>query len=238
MSRQLEENRFQLQQLRYNKEARVTAMQKHCDHLNNMDTILTRVTNSVMKTVNLAHKLDLKIFATCPFSPQNNHPRPVEHPLAPSFVSPGRPSENEGMHPPSVDSVPNYSFVPPSSLATNGPRVSLVDSVPDQSSVPPSSPAPHCFSYVRLGGPISMPPCIPRATTWVPWTNLSPTMPTTPTILLVGPLQWTLRTWSTTPAKEDALHLPSRATRNNRHARCAQVSSTSRALHLQSTVGK
>jgi hypothetical protein len=49
MSRQLKEDCSQLQHLRDNKAAHVTAMQEHCNRLDNMDAILTCVTNSVIK---------------------------------------------------------------------------------------------------------------------------------------------------------------------------------------------
>ncbi len=43
MSGLLEENPSQLHQLQDNKAARVTAMQEHCNRLDNMDAILIRV---------------------------------------------------------------------------------------------------------------------------------------------------------------------------------------------------
>jgi hypothetical protein len=94
MSGLLEENWSQLQQLHDNKAARVAAMQEQRDRLDNMDAMLTHVTDSVMKTVYLAQELDSKILAS----------RPVEQTTAPGFVSPARPSANKGTHPPHVDS--------------------------------------------------------------------------------------------------------------------------------------
>jgi hypothetical protein len=58
MTGHLEENRSQLHQLC-----------KNCNHLDDIDAILTRVTDRVMKLGNLTHKLDLKMSANRPATP-------------------------------------------------------------------------------------------------------------------------------------------------------------------------
>jgi hypothetical protein len=150
MSGLLETSCTQLHQLHDNEAARVTAMQEHHDRLDNMDAMLIRVTESVTKTMNLAHEMDSKILASRPTS-TTDHQRPVDCPLAPGFVSPARPLANDMPHSSLVNSVPNHSFTPPNSLATGRPHPSSVDSVPDYSFILPSSPALHHFSHVRLG---------------------------------------------------------------------------------------
>jgi hypothetical protein len=125
MSGLLEENGSQLQQLRDNEAARVATMQEQRDRLDNMDAMLTRVTDNVMKTVYLAQELDLKILAS----------NPVKKPTAPGFVSPARPSANKGMHSPHIDS----SMTEPDNDAT------VSDYPAAQSSTP------HQFSNINLG---------------------------------------------------------------------------------------
>ncbi len=126
----LEENRSQLHQLRDNKAAWVTAMQEHRDCLDNINAILTHVTDSVMKSSNLAHELDSKLSAYRPATPPVKRPCPVDQPPAPSFVSPAQTSTNKGTCPSSVESDPGHALVPP------------------------AGPAPNRFGHVRLGNPI------------------------------------------------------------------------------------
>ncbi len=126
----LEDNRSQLHQLRNNEAAWVTVMQEHRDRLDDIDAILTRVTNSVMKLGNLVHKLDSKMSANRPATPQDDQPCPVEHPPAPSRMFPAWTSANKGTRP------------------------SLVESDPNHAPVPPAGPAPNHFSNVRLGPPV------------------------------------------------------------------------------------
>jgi hypothetical protein len=124
MSGLLEASRTQLHQLHDNEAARVTAMQEHCNCMDNMDAMLIRVTKSITKTMNLAQEMDSKILASHPTS-KTDHQRPVDRPLAPGFVSPARPSANNMPRSYSVDSVPDHSFVPLGSPATNGLRPPL-----------------------------------------------------------------------------------------------------------------
>jgi hypothetical protein len=102
MSGLLETNCTQLQQLRDNETARVAAMQEHHDQLDNMDAVLSRIYNNVMKSVNLAQEVDLKILASRQTASVDN-----QHPPAPGLISPPRPSETDTTQPPPDDSVPN-----------------------------------------------------------------------------------------------------------------------------------
>ncbi len=125
MSGLLEKNWSQLQQLRDNEAKRVAAIQEQRNRLDNMDAMLTHVTNSIMKTVYLAQELDSKILAS----------RPVEQPTAPGFVSPARPLANKGTHPPHIDS----PTTEPDDEAT-------VSDYPAAQSL-----TPHRFSNINLG---------------------------------------------------------------------------------------
>ena len=58
MSELLEASRTQLHHLRNNKAAQVTAMQEHCNRMDNMDAMLIRITKSITKTMNLAQETD------------------------------------------------------------------------------------------------------------------------------------------------------------------------------------
>ncbi len=92
MSGLLESNRAQLHQLRDNEHARVVGMQEHCNRLDNMDAILSRVYESVTKTNNLAQELDSKITASR-HTAQDEAKHPATNPPAPGFVSPARHTE-------------------------------------------------------------------------------------------------------------------------------------------------
>jgi hypothetical protein len=216
MSGLLETSRTQLHQLRDNKAACVNAMQEHRNRLDDMDTMLICVTKSITKTMNLAHEMDSKILASRPTS-KTNHQRPVDCLLAPGCVSPARLLANNMPHSSSVNSVPDHSFVPPGSPATDGPHPPLDDSVP-------TTPLPHRTLWQQAGcthpwltqfpttllsrqalrhhialatsdlALSSVPPCIPQATAWASRMNHQPTLPINPPLLLIGPLQWTLWT--------------------------------------------
>jgi hypothetical protein len=94
MSGLLESNCAQLHQLRDNKHAQVVTMQEHCDCLDNMDAILSRVYESVTKTNNLAQELDSKITASR-HTAQDEAKRPATNPPTPGFVSPTRHTERD-----------------------------------------------------------------------------------------------------------------------------------------------
>jgi hypothetical protein len=127
MSGLLETNCTQLQQLRDNKTARVAAMQEHCNHLDNMDAVLSRVNDNVMKSVNLAQAVDLKILASSKTALVNN-----QHPPAPGLISPPRHSKTDTTQPPPGESVPDANTTMGGSPVTR-------------------SAAPHRFANSSLG---------------------------------------------------------------------------------------
>ncbi len=98
----LKTNCTQLQQLRDSETAWVALMQEHRDQLDNMDAVLSRVYDNVMKSVNLAQEVDLKILASRKTASADN-----QHPPAPGLISPPRPSETNTTQPPPSESVPN-----------------------------------------------------------------------------------------------------------------------------------
>jgi hypothetical protein len=114
-------------------------MQEHCNRLDNMDAVLSRVYKNVTKTVNLAQEMDAKVLASRQ-AVLDNQQRPVQHPPLPGLVSPARPIANDGTHPPHNKSVTNSSMTALNDVATAS------------DSAPPQEPsAPHRFANVNLG---------------------------------------------------------------------------------------